>query len=103
MFGSRSLQQLDILSRILVGLVAASSIGIVYQFKRAIDNKDSAKIPSLGMARVSQHSRQPATTDDAASASEQVHGDSPADAAQIHPSEPTDIVRPLERRDELAS
>ncbi len=46
-FGSKNLGQISGGSQFLVGLAAASSIGIVYQFTKAIDSTQSAAVPSL--------------------------------------------------------
>ena len=46
-FGARNLAQIGLGSQILVGLAAASSISIVYQFKKAVDTGQNARVPSL--------------------------------------------------------
>ncbi len=46
-FGTKNLGQISGASQFLVGLAAASSIGIVYQFTKAIDSTQSAEVPSL--------------------------------------------------------
>ena len=51
-FGSKSLNTLDIPSQAIVGLAAASSIGIVYQFKQALDSTDTAKVASLSESKI---------------------------------------------------
>jgi hypothetical protein len=44
-FGPRTLSKLNPPGQILVGLAAASTIGVAYQFKRAIDQNDNAIVP----------------------------------------------------------
>ena len=46
-FGSKDLGQISGGSQFLVGLAAASSIGIVYQFKKAVDTQKNATVPTL--------------------------------------------------------
>jgi len=46
-FGTRNLAQIGLGSQILVGLAAASTISIVYQFKKAVDTGKNAAVPSL--------------------------------------------------------
>ncbi len=46
-FGTRDLAQIGLGSQILVGLAAASTISIVYQFKKAVDSGKNAVVPSL--------------------------------------------------------
>ena len=46
-FGTRDLAQIGLGSQILVGLAAASTISIVYQFKKAVDTGKNARVPSL--------------------------------------------------------
>jgi hypothetical protein len=46
-FGTRDLAQIGLGSQILVGLAAASTISIVYQFKKAVDTGKNAVVPSL--------------------------------------------------------
>lgn len=46
-FGSKPLSQLNLVSQGLVGLMAASSIGVVNEIKKAIDSTDSARVPPL--------------------------------------------------------
>jgi hypothetical protein len=48
-FGPKSLNHLSWFSQCLVGLMAASTISVVNEIKKAIDNTDSAKVPSLQM------------------------------------------------------
>lgn len=50
--GSEPLKDLSTGSQFLVGLTAASSISIVYQFKQAIDHTDSAVVPSFAAAKL---------------------------------------------------
>ncbi len=50
--GTILLKSLPLGSQVIVGLTAASSIGIVYQFKQAIDRTDSAVVPSLAEAKL---------------------------------------------------
>src|SRR4051812_14240395 len=45
--GSKNLGSVGAFDQILVGLAAASSISIVYQFKQAVDQTDSARVPSM--------------------------------------------------------
>lgn len=47
MFGSRNLAHIGIGGQILVGLAAASSISIVYQFKKAVDTQKLATVPTM--------------------------------------------------------
>jgi hypothetical protein len=47
MFGSKELGQISGGSQFLVGLAAASSISIVYQFIKAVDTKQNAAVPPL--------------------------------------------------------
>ncbi len=63
MFGNKNLGQISGGSQFLVGLAAASSIGIVYQFTKAIDSTQSAAVPSLQLpnnAKSPAQSAQPA-------------------------------------------
>jgi hypothetical protein len=63
MFGNKNLSQISGGSQFLVGLAAASSIGIVYQFTKAIDSTQSAAVPSLQLpnnAKNPAQSAQPA-------------------------------------------
>ena len=46
-FGKQDLAQIGFGSQILVGLAAASTISIVYQFKKAVDTGKNAVVPSL--------------------------------------------------------
>ncbi len=46
-FGSKNLGQISGVSQFLVGLAAASSISIVYQFTKAVDTKQSAAVPTM--------------------------------------------------------
>jgi hypothetical protein len=46
-FGSKDLGQISGVSQFLVGLAAASSISIVYQFTKAVDTTRSAAVPAL--------------------------------------------------------
>ena len=46
-FGKRDLAQIGLGSQLLVGLAAASTISIVYQFKKAVDSGKNAVVPSL--------------------------------------------------------
>ena len=46
-FGTRDLAQIGLGSQILTGLAAASTISIVYQFKKAVDTGMNAVVPSL--------------------------------------------------------
>lgn len=46
-FGTRDLARIGLGSQILVGLAAASTISIVYQFKKAVDSGKNAVVPSL--------------------------------------------------------
>src|SRR5216683_6615461 len=46
-FGTQNLAQIGLGSQILVGLAAASTISIVYQFKKAVDTGKNALVPSL--------------------------------------------------------
>jgi hypothetical protein len=46
-FGAKPLNQLNPVSQCLVGLMAASSISVVNEVKKAIDNTDSARVPPL--------------------------------------------------------
>lgn len=46
-FGSKDLGQISGGSQFLVGLAAASSISIVYQFTKAVDRTQSAAVPPL--------------------------------------------------------
>src|SRR6516165_5914755 len=46
-FGAKPLSQLSLVSQGLVGLMAASSIGVVNEVKKAIDGTDSARVPPL--------------------------------------------------------
>lgn len=46
-FGKLDLAQIGFGSQILVGLAAASTISIVYQFKKAVDTGKNAVVPSL--------------------------------------------------------
>jgi hypothetical protein len=46
-FGSKNLGQISGESQFLVGLAAASSISIVYQFTKAVDTTQSAAVPAL--------------------------------------------------------
>jgi hypothetical protein len=50
--GQKSLKNVSSFSQILVGLAAASSISVVYQFKQALDNSDTAAVPSLAESRL---------------------------------------------------
>jgi hypothetical protein len=50
-FGSKNLGQLSGESQFLVGLAAASSISIVYQFTKAVDTKQSAAVPTMQLPR----------------------------------------------------
>src|SRR5215831_13800208 len=50
-FGSKNLGQISGESQFLVGLAAASSISIVYQFTKAIDTKQSAAVPTMQLPR----------------------------------------------------
>jgi hypothetical protein len=52
-FGSKTLGQVGWLSQFLVGLAAASSISIVYQFTKAVDTSQSARVPSMLRNRTS--------------------------------------------------
>lgn len=61
-FGSKDLGQISGLSQFLVGLAAASSISIVYQFTKAVDTAQSAKVPTL---QVPHRAMQPAVSRDA--------------------------------------
>ena len=63
MFGSKNLGQIGGFSQFLVGLAAASSIGIVYQFTKAVDTTQSAKVPTL---QVPHRAKQPAQSPEAA-------------------------------------
>src|ERR1700730_9198983 len=51
MFGGKNLGQISGESKFLVGLAAASSISIVYQFTKAVDNTQSAAVPTIGLPR----------------------------------------------------
>ena len=46
-FGAKPLNQLNLVSQGLAGLMAASSISVVNEIKKAIDNTDSARVPPL--------------------------------------------------------
>jgi hypothetical protein len=46
-FGTKPLNQLNMISQGLVGLMAASSISVVNEIKKAIDSTDSARVPTL--------------------------------------------------------
>jgi len=46
-FGGKNLAQVGWFSQFLVGLAAASSISIVYQFTKAVDHTQSAKVPAM--------------------------------------------------------
>jgi hypothetical protein len=46
-FGTQDLAQISLFSQILVGLAAASTISIVYQFKKAVDTGKNAVVPTL--------------------------------------------------------
>jgi len=46
-FGKQDLAQIGFGSQLLVGLAAASTISIVYQFKKAVDTGKNAVVPSL--------------------------------------------------------
>ena len=46
-FGTKDLAQIGFGSQVLVGLAAASTISIVYQFKKAVDSGKNAVVPSL--------------------------------------------------------
>jgi hypothetical protein len=50
-FGAKPLNQLNLVSQGLVGLMAASSISVVNEVKKAIDNTDSARVPPLRTSR----------------------------------------------------
>jgi len=50
-FGATPLNQLNLVSQGLVGLMAASSISVVNEVKKAIDNTDSARVPTLRTSR----------------------------------------------------
>jgi hypothetical protein len=50
-FGAKPLNQLSLYSQGLVGLMAASSISVVNEVKKAIDNTDSARVPTLRTSR----------------------------------------------------
>ena len=57
-FGSKNLGQISGGSQFLVGLAAASSIGIVYQFTKAIDSTQSAAVPSLQLPNTAKNTAQ---------------------------------------------
>jgi hypothetical protein len=61
-FGSKNLGQINGGSQFLVGLAAASSISIVYQFTKAVDTTQSAKVPSLQIPRRAKNPVQPSKT-----------------------------------------
>ena len=61
-FGSKNLGQISGGSQFLVGLAAASSISIVYQFTKAVDTKQSAAVPTLQLPRRAKHPAQPPET-----------------------------------------
>jgi hypothetical protein len=46
-FGTKTLGQIGWLGQFLVGLAAASSISIVYQFTKAVDTSQSASVPAM--------------------------------------------------------
>jgi hypothetical protein len=46
-FGTRNLATIGLGSQILVGLAAASAIGVVYHFKKAVDTGKNAVVPSM--------------------------------------------------------
>lgn len=46
-FGDRPLDQLNGASRIMLGLMASSLLGVVNEVKKAIDTTDSARQPAL--------------------------------------------------------
>ena len=46
-FGEQRLDQLNLQSLVLVGFAIGSSAGVVFDFKKALDNSDSAAVPSL--------------------------------------------------------
>ena len=46
-FGGKTLGQIGWFGQFLVGLAAASSISIVYQFTKAVDRSQSAKVPTM--------------------------------------------------------
>lgn len=62
-FGSKNLGQISGGSQFLVGLAAASSISIVYQFTKAVDRAQSAAVPPLQLPR---RAKQPAQTPETA-------------------------------------
>jgi hypothetical protein len=51
-FGSKSLSQIGWFSQCLVGLIAASTISVVNEIKKAIDNTDTAAVPPIRMPRL---------------------------------------------------
>jgi hypothetical protein len=53
-FGAKPLNQLSLVSQGLVGLMAASSISVVNEVKKAIDSSDSARVPPLQWPRGSR-------------------------------------------------
>jgi hypothetical protein len=60
LFGSKNLSQISGGSQFLVGLATASSIGIVYQFTKAVDTMQSAAVPSLQLPRRAKQPTEPA-------------------------------------------
>ncbi len=46
-FGERSLGSLNFISQVVIGLSATSLFSAFYDVKRALDNSDSARTPSL--------------------------------------------------------
>jgi hypothetical protein len=61
-FGSKNLSQISGGSQFLVGLAAASSISIVYQFTKAVDTTQSAAVPTLQLPRRAKQPTQPPET-----------------------------------------
>lgn len=54
--GERTLDQLDVWSALLLGLLATSLLSTLNELKKAVDNSDSAKVPSLlpGLSRTTR-------------------------------------------------
>ena len=54
-WGTQTLGQLDGWSQVLVGLTLSSAASATYDFKKAVDNTDSAGEPPLGGGLASNH------------------------------------------------
>jgi len=74
-FGGKNLGQIGWLAQFLVGLAAASSIGVVYQFTKAVDATQNAKVPSiLPGSSAAQSGNKPVPGSDAAADTERPAG-----------------------------